>query len=42
MSPMSVSSIIGPGLLIGVYALFILTGLTLSMLEKRLEPTREH
>jgi hypothetical protein len=42
MSAMSVSSIIGPGLLIGVYTLFILTGLTLSLLEKRLEPVREH
>jgi hypothetical protein len=42
MSPMSVSAIVGTGLLIGVYTLFILTGLTLSMLEKRLAPTREH
>ena len=39
---MSVSAIVGPGLLIGVYTLFILTGLTLSLLEKRLEATREH
>lgn len=39
---MSVSAIVGPGLLIGVYALFILTGLTLSILEKRWAPTRDH
>lgn len=39
---MSVSAIVGPGLLIGVYALVILTGLTLSILEKRLAPTRQH
>ena len=42
MSAMSVSSIVGPGLLIGIYLLFILTGLTLSLVEKRLEPSREH
>ncbi len=39
---MSTSAIVGPGLLIGVFVLIILTGFTLSMLEKRLAPTREH
>ncbi len=39
---MSTSAMIGPGLLIGVFALFILTGFTLSMIEKRLESKREH
>jgi hypothetical protein len=39
---MSVSSIIGPGLLIGAFTLFILAGFALSFLENRLAPTREH
>lgn len=39
---MSVSAIVGPGLLIGVYTLFILAGITMSVMEKRLAPTREH
>ncbi len=39
---MSTSAIVGPGLLIGVFVLIILTGFTLSMLENRLAPTREH
>lgn len=39
---MSTSSIIGPGLLIGVFALIILIGFTLSVIENRLAPTREH
>ena len=39
---MSVSAIVGPGLLIGVYALIILTGVTLALIEKRLAPSREH
>jgi hypothetical protein len=39
---MSTSAIIGPGLLIGVFILFILIGFTLSFIEKRLAPTREH
>lgn len=39
---MSTSAIIGPGLLIGVFILIILTGFALSLLEKRLAPTREH
>ncbi len=39
---MSTSAIIGPGLLIGVFALIILTGFTLSIIEKRLEASREH
>jgi hypothetical protein len=39
---MSVSAIVGPGLLIGVFALVILTGFTLAVLEKRLAPTRQH
>jgi hypothetical protein len=38
----STSAIVGPGLLIGVFALIILTGFTLSLIEKRLAPTREH
>ncbi len=39
---MSVSAIVGTGLLIGVYTLFVLAGVTMSILEKRLAPTREH
>lgn len=39
---MSVPAIVGPGLLIGVFALIILTGFTLSVIEKRLAPTRQH
>ena len=39
---MSTSAIIGPGLLIGVFTLIILTGFTLSLLEKRLAHTRGH
>ncbi len=39
---MSTSAIIGPGLLIGAFALFILAGFTISLLEKRLASTREH
>ncbi len=39
---MLTSAIVGPGLLIGVFVLIILTGFTLSMLEKRLAPMREH
>jgi len=39
---MSTSAIIGPGLLIGVFTLIILIGFTLSILENRLAPTREH
>lgn len=39
---MSTSAIIGPGLLIGACILFILAGLMLSIIEKRLAPTREH
>lgn len=39
---MSTSAIIGPGLLIGAFALFILAGFALSLLENRLAPQREH
>lgn len=39
---MSVSAIVGPGLLIGAFALFILAGVVLAIIEKRLAPTREH
>ncbi len=39
---MSTSAMIGPGLLIGAYTLFILAGVVLSLLEKRLEPKRDH
>lgn len=38
----SVSSIVGPGLLIGAYSLFILAGITMALMEKRLESSREH
>ncbi len=39
---MSTSAMIGPGLLMGAFALFILTGFALSIIEKRLESKREH
>lgn len=39
---MSTSAIIGPGLLIGAFTLFILAGFALSLLERRLAPTRDH
>jgi hypothetical protein len=39
---MSTSAIIGPGLLIGVFALTIVIGFVLSIVENRLAPTREH
>lgn len=39
---MATSAIVGPGLLMGVFALIILTGVVLALVEKRLEPTREH
>jgi hypothetical protein len=39
---MSTSAIIGPGLLIGTFTLIILIGFALSLVEKRLEPKREH
>jgi|GEM_PF-3261396 len=39
---MSTSAIIGPGLLIGAFTLFILAGVVLSIIENRLAPTREH
>ncbi len=39
---MSTSAIVGPGLLMGVFALIILTGFTLALVEKRLAPSREH
>ncbi len=39
---MSTSAIVGPGLLMGVFALIILTGFTLAIVEKRLAPSRAH
>jgi hypothetical protein len=39
---MATSAIVGPGLLIGTFALIILTGLALVLAEKLLEPKREH
>jgi hypothetical protein len=39
---MVTSAIVGPGLLMGTFALIILIGFALSFVEKRLEPKREH
>lgn len=39
---MATSAIVGPGLLIGTFALIILIGFALALVEKRLAPTREH
>ena len=39
---MSTSAMIGPGLLIGVYLLIILKGISLAIMEKRRESEREH
>jgi len=39
---MATSAIVGPGLLMGTFALIILTGFVLALIEKRLEPKREH
>lgn len=39
---MATSAIVGPGLLMGTFAFIILTGVVLALVEKRLEPKREH
>lgn len=39
---MATSAIVGPGLLMGTFALIILIGVVLALVEKRLEPKREH
>lgn len=39
---MSTSAIVGPGLLIGTFALIILIGFTLSFIENRLAASRAH
>lgn len=39
---MATSAIVGPGLLIGTFALIILIGVVLALVENRLAPKREH
>ena len=39
---MSTSAIVGPGLLMGTFALIILTGFALALIEKRWESSRVH
>ena len=39
---MAISAIVGPGLLIGSFTLFIIIGFAVSILENRLNAKREH
>jgi hypothetical protein len=39
---MSTSAIVGPGLLIGTFALVIVIGLVISLVENRLNTKRDH
>lgn len=39
---MSTSAIVGPGLLMGTFALIIVIGFALSFIENRLAASREH